>query len=66
MNGGNNSFGNLGTLCDDCHTEKTAMDKSLRRKRERVCKNLKIKIASGYIESVFELQNYRCWQVICI
>ena len=40
MNGGNNSFGNLGTLCDDCHTEKTKHDNSLRRKREKICRNL--------------------------
>jgi hypothetical protein len=34
MNGGSNDIINLATLCDDCHTEKTRMDSSLRRKRE--------------------------------
>ncbi|MDW7646431.1 MAG: YHYH domain-containing protein [Desulfuromonadales bacterium] len=38
MNGGDNAEGNLATLCDDCHTAKTRMDNSLRRKRERVCR----------------------------
>ena len=38
MNGGDNTEGNLATLCDDCHTAKTRMDNSLRRKRERVCR----------------------------
>lgn len=37
MNGGDNSVGNLATLCDDCHTAKTRMDNSLRRKREKLC-----------------------------
>lgn len=37
MNGGSNSPTNLATLCDDCHTEKTRMDNSLRRKREKMC-----------------------------
>jgi hypothetical protein len=34
MNGGTNDIINLATLCDDCLTEKTRMDSSLRRKRE--------------------------------
>lgn len=38
QNGGSNEPSNLATLCDDCHTEKTRMDNSLRRKRERVCR----------------------------
>jgi len=38
MNGGNNSDANLATLCDDCHTDKTRMDASLRRKREKLCR----------------------------
>jgi len=33
MNGGDNSLGNLATLCKACHTVKTKMDNSLRRKR---------------------------------
>lgn len=36
-NGGDNSVANLATLCDDCHTSKTRMDNSLRRKREKSC-----------------------------
>jgi len=35
MNGGNNRINNLSTLCDPCHTEKTRMDNSLRRKRKK-------------------------------
>jgi 5-methylcytosine-specific restriction endonuclease McrA len=35
MNGGDNSASNLATLCHECHVEKTRMDKSLRRKREK-------------------------------
>jgi hypothetical protein len=38
MNGGDNSISNLATLCDDCHTIKTRMDTSLRRKREKSCR----------------------------
>lgn len=38
MNGGSNSTSNLATLCDDCHTAKTRLDSSLRRKRKRVCR----------------------------
>lgn len=38
MNGGANDESNLATLCDDCHTEKTRMDNSLRRKRENLCR----------------------------
>lgn len=38
MNGGSNSTSNLATLCDDCHTEKTRMDNSLRRKRKKLCR----------------------------
>ncbi|MFC1513016.1 YHYH domain-containing protein [Thermodesulfobacteriota bacterium] len=38
MNGGANDMTNLATLCDDCHTIKTRMDSSLRRKRERKCR----------------------------
>jgi len=38
MNGGTNDESNLATLCDDCHTIKTKMDSSLRRKREKVCR----------------------------
>lgn len=37
MNGGNNSISNLATLCDDCHKDKTRMDSSLRRKRQKMC-----------------------------
>ncbi len=36
QNGGDNSESNLATLCDDCHTIKTRMDNSLRRKREKL------------------------------
>lgn len=39
MNGGNNDESNLATICDDCHTMKTRMDNSLRRKRARLCGN---------------------------
>lgn len=35
MNGGSNEPENLAVLCVPCHVEKTAMDKSLRRFRER-------------------------------
>lgn len=35
MNGGDNSLGNLATLCDECHKIKTRMDNSLRRKRAK-------------------------------
>ena len=35
MNGGDNRINNLSTLCDPCHTEKTRMDNSLRRKRKK-------------------------------
>lgn len=38
MNGGTNHTSNLATLCDDCHTKKTRLDKSLRRKRDKVCR----------------------------
>jgi|APSaa5957512576_1039674.scaffolds.fasta_scaffold30168_3 5-methylcytosine-specific restriction endonuclease McrA len=38
MNGGNNSYANLATLCDDCHNDKTRMDNSIRRKRNKMCK----------------------------
>lgn len=38
QNGGSNDESNLATLCDDCHTEKTKMDSSLRRKREQICR----------------------------
>lgn len=38
MNGGSNNKSNLATLCDDCHTIKTRLDSSLRRKRENVCR----------------------------
>ena len=36
MNGGNNRINNLATLCDPCHTDKTRMDSSLRRKRKKM------------------------------
>ena len=35
QNGGDNSAENLATLCDECHKEKTRMDNSLRRQREK-------------------------------
>jgi|GEM_PF-821083 len=35
MNGGTNEPDNLATLCVPCHVEKTAMDKALRRFREK-------------------------------
>jgi len=38
MNGGGNERENLGSLCDSCHNEKTRMDKSLRRQREKLLK----------------------------
>ena len=38
QNGGSNDASNLATLCDDCHTEKTRMDSSLRRKRDKICR----------------------------
>lgn len=38
QNGGDNSVNNLATLCDDCHTIKTRLDGSLRRKREKSCR----------------------------
>lgn len=38
MNGGTNDENNLATLCDDCHTAKTRLDNSLRRKREKMCR----------------------------
>lgn len=37
QNGGDNDPSNLATLCDDCHTAKTRMDNSLRRKRGKIC-----------------------------
>ena len=37
MNGGSNDMSNLATLCDDCHTKKTRMDNSLKRKRKKIC-----------------------------
>lgn len=36
MNGGDNSDGNLGTLCDECHNEKTRYDWSIKRKRRKM------------------------------
>jgi|DEB0MinimDraft_10_1074344.scaffolds.fasta_scaffold66878_2 hypothetical protein len=36
MNGGDNTLGNLATLCDECHIIKTRMDNSLKRKREQM------------------------------
>jgi len=36
MNGGGNQIENLATLCDSCHTKKTRLDNSLRRKREKL------------------------------
>ncbi len=38
MNGGTNDLSNLFTLCDDCHTLKTRMDSSLKRKRDKMCR----------------------------
>jgi len=35
QNGGDNLPGNLATLCLPCHDQKTAMDKALRRQREK-------------------------------
>lgn len=40
MNGGTNDISNLFTLCDECHTEKTRMDNSLKRKRNKICNHL--------------------------
>ena len=34
-NGGDNSMENLGTLCHDCHTIKSKLDGSVRRKRKK-------------------------------
>ena len=39
MNGGSNDRANLATLCDECHTIKTRLDSSLRRKRKASCGN---------------------------
>ena len=44
QNGGDNSDGNMGTLCHPCHLEKTAMDKSLRRQRETLIKQVCAKV----------------------
>ena len=38
QNGGGNERENLGSLCEYCHNEKTAMDKSLRRQRDKLLK----------------------------
>ncbi len=38
QNGGSNDSSNLATLCKKCHIEKTKMDNSLRRKREKIKK----------------------------
>lgn len=35
MNGGDNSMKNLGTLCDECHKEKTRYDWSIQRRRRK-------------------------------
>ena len=35
MNGGDNSMENLGTLCDDCHNEKTRYDWSIQKRRKK-------------------------------
>jgi len=42
MNGGGNERENLGSLCDPCHNQKTRMDKSLRRQREKLLKEKKL------------------------
>lgn len=38
QNGGDNSDENLSVLCHECHVEKTRMDKSLRRQRDKLVK----------------------------
>ena len=35
MNGGDNSIDNLGTLCDECHNEKTRYDYAIRKRRKK-------------------------------
>ena len=35
MNGGDNSKGNLGTLCDSCHNKKTRLDYKIRKQRRK-------------------------------
>jgi len=43
MNGGGNERENLGSLCDPCHNQKTRMDKSLRRQRDKLIKEKRLK-----------------------
>ena len=33
MNGGSNEDSNLGTLCDECHKQKTKIDYKIRKRR---------------------------------
>ena len=42
MNNGDNSDENLGTLCDECHKEKTRYDWSIQRRRRKMLKKLKV------------------------
>ena len=38
QNGGGNERTNLGSLCGPCHSEKTAIDRSVRRQRDKLLK----------------------------
>ena len=44
QNGGGNERSNLRSLCIPCHLEKTAMDKSLRRQRNKLLKKVGAKV----------------------
>ena len=41
MNGGSNDLTNLYALCHTCHVEKTRMDRSLKKHRVKLAKDLK-------------------------